>query len=159
MSLGEFEPALWLPSWHPAARRGTVTFDEVAQMTVVHGPRRADTGTYDAWSQVLRAADPGFAFTDPPLRHSLPMSLAFAAAASKPTAVLTSPYIALGGTVAAATGPRAADAHDMVEVTVEQHPLAATAGLVWNTDLPRRLQQMLFDTADGAGCAPLAHAS
>jgi DNA-binding transcriptional LysR family regulator len=29
MSLGEFEPGLWLPSWHPAARRGTITLDEV----------------------------------------------------------------------------------------------------------------------------------
>jgi DNA-binding transcriptional LysR family regulator len=159
MSLGEFEPGLWLPSWHPAARRGTVILDEVTRMTVVHGPRRADTGTYDAWSEVLRAADPGFAFTDPPLRHSLPMSLAFAAAASNPTAVLTCPYIAMGSTGAAAREPRSADAHDMVEVTVEGHPLAATAGLAWNTDLPRRLQQMLFDTADGASCVPLAHAS
>jgi len=87
------------------------------------------------------------------------MSLAFAAAASKLTAVLTSPYIALGGTGAAARGPRVADAHDMVEVTVERHPLAATAGLVWNTDLPRPLQQMLFDTADGPSCVPLARAS
>ena len=42
---------------------------------------------------------------------------------------------------------------------MEGHPLAATAGLVWNTDLPRRLQQMLFDTADGASSVPLAHAS
>jgi hypothetical protein len=36
-------------------------------------------------------------------------------------------------------------------VRVEQHRLAATAGLVWNGDLPRPLQQMLFDTADSAG--------
>jgi hypothetical protein len=40
-------------------------------MTVVHGPRRADAGTYDAWSAALRVADPGFAFADPPFRHSL----------------------------------------------------------------------------------------
>jgi hypothetical protein len=26
-------------------------------MTVVHGPRRADAGTYDAWSEALRSAD------------------------------------------------------------------------------------------------------
>ena len=159
MSLGEFEPGLWLPSWHPAARRGTVTLEEVTRMTVVHGPRRAGAGTYDAWSEVLRAADPGFAFADPPLRHSLPMSLAFAAAASRPTAVLTGPYLAMGSTGTAAGEPRMAGAYDMVEVTMAGHPLAATAGLVWNTDLPRRLQQMLFDTADGASCAPLAHAS
>ena len=42
---------------------------------------------------------------------------------------------------------------------MEQHPLAATAGLVWNTDMPRQLQQILFDAADGVKCAPLAHAS
>jgi hypothetical protein len=46
----------------------------------------------------------------------------------------------------------------MVEVTLERHPLVATAGLVWNTDLPRPLQQILFDTADGVGPAPLAQA-
>jgi len=46
----------------------------------------------------------------------------------------------------------------MAEVTLQRHPLAATAGLVWNTDLPRPLQQILFDTADGASCAPLAQA-
>jgi hypothetical protein len=28
-------------------------------------------------------------------------------------------------------------------------PLTATAALVWNGDLPRPLQQILFDTADG----------
>jgi DNA-binding transcriptional LysR family regulator len=159
MSLGEFEPGLWLPSWHPAARRGAVTLDEVTRMTVVHGPRRAHTGTYDAWSEVLRAADPGFAFTDPPLRYSLPMSLAFAATASDPTAVLTSAYIATAGTGTPAGEPRVADAYDMAEVTLERHPLVATAGLVWNTDLPRKLQQMLFDTADGVDRVPLAHAS
>jgi hypothetical protein len=47
----------------------------------------------------------------------------------------------------------------MAEVTLERHPLVATAGLVWNTDLPRPLQQILSRTADGAGCAPLAQAS
>jgi hypothetical protein len=92
------------PSWNPAARRGTVTLDELTRMTVVHGPRWADAGTYDAWPEALRAADPGFAFTDPPLRHSLPMSLAFAAAASRPTAVLTSPCIPVGSTATAGHG-------------------------------------------------------
>jgi hypothetical protein len=37
----------------------------------------------------------------------------------------------------------------MVPVGLDQSPLAATAGLVWNGDLPRPLQQVLFDTADG----------
>jgi DNA-binding transcriptional LysR family regulator len=159
MTLGEFEPALWIPSWHRAARRGTITLEEMTQMTVVHGPRRADTGTYDEWLGELRATDPGFTFTDPPFRHSLSMSVAFAASASRPTAVLTSPCLAIGGAAATATEPQMADTFDMVEVTLQQHPLTATAGLVWNTDLPRQLQQILFDTADRIGCAPLAQAS
>jgi hypothetical protein len=41
----------------------------------------------------------------------------------------------------------------MAQVCVAGHPLTATAALVWNGDLPRPLQQILFDTADGA--APL----
>jgi hypothetical protein len=36
----------------------------------------------------------------------------------------------------------------MVRVTLEHHPLAATAALVWSGDLPRTLQQILFDTAE-----------
>jgi DNA-binding transcriptional LysR family regulator len=158
MSLGEFEPGLWIPSRHPAAARGTITLDEVTRMTVVHGPRRADTGIYDAWSAVLRVADPGFAFTDPFL-HSLPMSVAFAATASRPTAVLTGPCLAVGSTGATTGKPQIADTYDMAEVTLQRHPLTATAGLVWNTDLPRRLQQILFDTADGVGCPSLAQVS
>jgi DNA-binding transcriptional LysR family regulator len=159
MRLGEFEPVLWIPSRHPAARRGTLTARELTRMTVLYGPRRADTGTYDHWLAVLRAADPGFAFTDPPFPHSLPMSVALAAAASRPTAVLTSPCTAMGSTKAAARELQLAGTYDMAEVTLQRHPLAATAGLVWNTDLPRPLQQILFDTADGASCPPLAHAS
>jgi DNA-binding transcriptional LysR family regulator len=158
MSLGEYEPGLWIPRWHPAARRGTIGLGEMARMTVVYGPRRAHTGTYDAWSRVLRAADPGCAFTDPPFHHSLPMSVAFAATAGRPTAVLTSPSMAIGGNGGTAGEPPAAEIYDMVEVTLEQHPLTATAGLVWNTDLPRRLQQILFDAADGVGRLPLVRA-
>jgi len=148
MGLGEFEPVLWIPCRHPAARRGTLTVEELTQMTVLHGPRRADAGTYDQWLAVLRAADPGFAFTDPPFRRSLPVSVAFAATASSPTAVLTSPCIATGSTRAAAREQQLADTYDMAGVTLQRHPLVATAGLVWNTDLPRPLQQILFDTAD-----------
>jgi hypothetical protein len=158
MRLGEFEPLLWIPSRHPAARRGTLTVEELTRMTVLYGPRRANAGTYDQWLSVLRAADGGFAFTDPPFRHSPPMSVAFASTASRPTAVLTSPCIAMNSTTAARE-QQLADTCDMAEVSLQRHPLVATAGLVWNTDLPRPLQQILFDTADGAGCAPLAQAS
>ena len=38
----------------------------------------------------------------------------------------------------------------MVRVSLQNHPLTATAALVWNGDLPRPLQQILFDTADGS---------
>lgn len=46
--------------------------------------------------------------------------------------------------------PRSAGASDMVRVSIAGHPLTATAALVWNGDLPRPLQQILFDSADGA---------
>ena len=45
----------------------------------------------------------------------------------------------------------------MARVSITGHPLTATAALVWNGDLPRPLQQILFDTADGL--TPLAPAS
>ncbi len=45
---------------------------------------------------------------------------------------------------------RPADTGDMVRVSIADHPLTATAALVWNGDLPRPLQQILFDTADSA---------
>src|SRR5216683_4907213 len=70
MSLGEFEPDVWIPSSHPAARRGVIGLDELASMDVIHGPRRASTATYDRWLTITRATDPRFEFTDPPLRHS-----------------------------------------------------------------------------------------
>ena len=37
----------------------------------------------------------------------------------------------------------------MVRVSIGNHPLTATASLVWSGDLPRPLQQILFETADG----------
>jgi len=36
----------------------------------------------------------------------------------------------------------------MVRARVRDCPLTATAGLVWDNDLPRQIQQVLFDTAD-----------
>ena len=36
----------------------------------------------------------------------------------------------------------------MVRVRFQHRPLTASAVLVWNGDLPRPLQQMLFETAD-----------
>jgi hypothetical protein len=148
MSLGEFEPDVWVPAAHPAARSGTISLGELARMDVVHGPRSLDPGVYDAWTRVLRTVDPRFAFASPPVRHSLPMALAFAATADRPTAVLTGPGVVAGGQPGLIRLPRAMVNHDMVLVGLEHHPLTATAAVVWNGDLPRPLQQALFDAAD-----------
>ena len=149
MSLGQFEPEAWIPRSHPAARRGVIGLDELAGMDVIHGPRRASTATYDRWLTILRATDPRFEFTDPPLRHSLPVALAFAATAGRPAAVLTGPAAIAGTPPGVIRLPRPAGAGDMVRVSIDGQPLTATAALVWNGDLPRPLQQILFDTADG----------
>ena len=148
MSLGDFEPDVWVPSRHPAARRGMIGLDELARMDVIHGPRRLEPGIYDAWTRVLRTANPRFEFADPPLRHSLPMALAFAATADRPTAVLTGPGVTAGSRPGLIRMPRAMVRQDMVLVGLEHHPLTATAAVVWNGDLPRPLQQILFDAAD-----------
>ena len=164
MSLGDFEPDVWIPAAHPAARRGSISLQEMAGLDVIHGPRRAEAGTYEAWTRVLRAVDPRFEFTDPPFRHSLPMVLAFAAAGDRPAAVLTGPAVIAGTRPGVIRLPRPA-VHDMTRVSIDHHPLTATASLVWNADLPRPLQQVLFETADGltspapARCAGLTPVS
>ena len=145
MSLGEFEPDVWIPVRHPAGRRGTISLGELAAMDVIHGPRQAEPGTYDAWASMLRTADPRFAFTDPPFRHSLPTVLAFAVTSDRPTAVLTGPVAVTGA--GRDRSLRVLGAHDMVRVSIKDQPLTAAAALVWNTDLPRPLQQILVDTA------------
>jgi hypothetical protein len=82
MALADFEPEVWVPA--SAADRDVIELDELADMDVIHGPRRTSPGTYDAWQAALRTRRPRFTFTDPPFRHSLPMTLAFAAAAPAP---------------------------------------------------------------------------
>ncbi len=77
------------------------------------------------------------------------MDLAFAAAADRPTSVLTGPSVITGTRPGTIRLPRPMVTHDMVRVELEGHPLTATAALVWNGDLPRPLQQILFDAADG----------
>jgi len=154
MSLGEFEPDVWIPSSHPAARRGVIGLDELAGLEVIHGPRRASPATYDRWLEVLRAVNPRFEFTDPPFRHSLPMVLAFAATASRPAAVLTGPAVIAGPPPGVVRLPHPAGTGDMTRVGIAGHPLTATAALVWNGDLPRPLQQILFDSADGVTPPP-----
>jgi hypothetical protein len=54
MSLGEFEPEVWIPGTHPAARRGIISLGELAGLDVIHGPRRLSTVTHDAWLAILR---------------------------------------------------------------------------------------------------------
>jgi DNA-binding transcriptional LysR family regulator len=149
MSLENFEPDVWVPSRHPAARRGTISLGELARMDVIHGPRRLEPGIYDAWTRALRTVNPRFEFTDPPLRHSLPMALTFAATADRPTAVLTGPAVLTGSQPGLIRLPRPMVTRDMVLVGLDHHPLTATAAVVWSGDLPRPLQQILFDAADG----------
>jgi DNA-binding transcriptional LysR family regulator len=148
MTVGEFEPEVWVPSTHTAARRGTISLEELAGLQVIHGPRRAQPGTYDAWVTAMQAVDPRFEFTDPPFRHSLAMTLALAAAGNRPAAVLTGPAIAAGSQAWPILRSRLADTYGMVRISLQHHPLTASAALVWSGDLPRPLQQMVFDTAD-----------
>jgi DNA-binding transcriptional LysR family regulator len=148
MSIGEFEPDVWIPARHPAAGRGTISLAELAGLDVIHGPRAAEMATYDVWGSALRAARPGFGFTDPPFRHSLAMALALAGAARRPTAVLTGPSTIAGAMPGLIRLPRQAITRAMVEVELAHHPLTATAAVVWSCDLPRPLQQIVFDTAE-----------
>ena len=154
MNLGEFEPDAWIPAPHPAAACGVIGLDELADMDVIYGPRRVCAATYDAWLAVIRAEDARFEFTDPPFRNSLPITLAFAATGSRLTAVLTGPRQRIGAEPGLAPLHRVAGTCDMARIRVAQHRLAATAGLVWSGDLPRRLQQVLFNTADGIDFDP-----
>lgn len=151
MTLGEFEPEVWLPASAAAGRRHGIGLDELADMDVVHGPRAASPATYDAWLAALRVIRPRFEFADPPSRHSLPVALAFAATADRPTAVLTNPVRASRDAVTAdeVTGNAfwLADTFGMVRVRLDQRPLTATAAVIWNSDLPRHVQQVLFDAA------------
>jgi DNA-binding transcriptional LysR family regulator len=145
MSLGEFEPDVWLP---PGAAGRVIGLGELAGLDVVHGPRRLSPVTYDAWLAVLREVNPRFEFTDPPFRRLLPITLAFAASTSRPTAVLTGPHHRLRDWPGPVEPDPAADPAGLVRARIDGSPLTATAALVWSGDLPRLLQQVLFDTAD-----------
>jgi DNA-binding transcriptional LysR family regulator len=149
MTLGEFEPEVWIPARARAGKWGVIGLAELAGMDVVHGPRRSSPVTYDAWREILRSVRPNFEFTDPPLRDSLALALAIAATAGRPTAVLTGPLHPVGEP-AGETRPRAADTGEMVRVRLDRGLLTATAAVAWSGDLPRHLQQVLFDTADTA---------
>ena len=62
--------------------------------------------------------------------------------------VLTGPAVIAGSRPGLIRMPRAMVSQDMVLVGLDHHPLTATAAMVWNGDLPRPLQQVLFDAAD-----------
>jgi DNA-binding transcriptional LysR family regulator len=147
MVLGEFEPEAWIPARAGTGKPGAIELAELAGMDVIHGPRRRSPVTYDAWLEVFRSVRPGFEFTDPPPGHAL--ALAFAATARRPTAVLTGPLYPVGEPAAPAR-ERAAGTGDLARVRLGSGPLRATAALAWSGDLPRHLQQVLFDTADTA---------
>jgi len=148
MTLADFEPEVWIPATAGTGGRQQISIAELAGMDVIHGPRRSSPATYDAWLAVLRESRPRFEFTDPQFRRSLPMTLSFAATATRPTAVLTDPLHLLGGSAWNGTRRHEADTYNMVRVSLERHPLTATAVVAWSGDLPRDLQQVLFDTAD-----------
>ncbi|MEU1034083.1 LysR family transcriptional regulator [Streptomyces mirabilis] len=145
MDIGSFEPDVWIPARHQGAANGAIGLDELARMHIIHGPRHADPGTYDAWRSVLQVRNASFDFIDPPFWQSLPMTLAFAATGRRPSAVLTGPCRLVG---IAPQSTADAGRHEMVPVRVDGSPLTATAGLVWSTDLPRELQQVLFEIAE-----------
>jgi DNA-binding transcriptional LysR family regulator len=148
MTLADFEPEIWVPAAAGTGDRRLIGIAELAEMDVIHGPRRSSSGTYDAWLAALRDVRPRFEFTDPPFRHSLPMTLSFAATASRPTAVLTNPLHLVGRPARNGPTQHEADSYDMIRVGLEGRPLTATAVVAWSGDLPRHLQQVLFDTAD-----------
>jgi DNA-binding transcriptional LysR family regulator len=98
------------------AGRELIDLDDLADMAVIGGPRRVSPATYDAWRATLRARRPRFEFTDPPFRHSLPMTLAFAAAAGRPTAVVTGPLQPASDQAAYGVRQPVADSYGMVRV-------------------------------------------
>lgn len=67
----------------------------------------------------------------------------------RPTAALTGPTVIAGKPPTVTRLPEPTLDFDMVRVGVQHQSLTATAALVWSGDLPRPLQQILFDTADG----------
>jgi DNA-binding transcriptional LysR family regulator len=147
MSLGDFEPDAWIPSSHPAARWEVITLAELTHLDIMHGPCQESTGIYDAWLAVLRSVDPQFEFADQPFPPSLPLTIHFAATASRPTAVLTGPRHPAGQH--ADWPEHAPEGCGMTRVRIAQAPLTASAGLVWNGDLPRQFQEILFDAVGG----------
>src|SRR3984885_4217101 len=72
MTLGEFEPDVWLPA---GIASRVIGLGELAGLDVLHGPRRLSPAAYDAWLAVLRDVAPRFDFPAPPFRRLLPVAL------------------------------------------------------------------------------------
>jgi hypothetical protein len=155
IELGKVEPELRIPAALSAGDRRVIDLDELVGKDVVHSPRRASPAAYDAWLAVLRAGRPCFEFIGPPSRLSLAVALAFAATASRPTAVLSSPLWAAGDGAMGDVPQQVGEAYDMARVRLGGYPLTATAAVAWSGDLPRHRQQVLFGIAD-AGVGPLS---
>jgi len=64
------------------------------------------------------------------------------------TYTLTGPAAVTGSWAWPIRQSRPAGTCGMVRVSLQNHPLTASAALVWSADLPRPLQQLLFETAD-----------
>jgi hypothetical protein len=62
--------------------------------------------------------------------------------------VLTGPHHRLGDWPGPAEPDPAAGPAGLVRARIGGSPLTATAALAWSADLPRPLQQVLFDTAE-----------
>src|SRR6266487_1135088 len=71
MTLGQFEPDVWIPSDHPADRRGVIGLHELASMDVIHWLRCSSTEAHDRWLDALRGFDQRFEYTDRLVRHSV----------------------------------------------------------------------------------------
>jgi len=129
MVLEEFEPQVWIPATHAAAHHGTISLDELAGLEVIHGPRRAQAGT-------LRRVDQGAADSRPALRIHRPAFPALAAhdaglcrdrrpARSGPDR----PQHRRGQPGPAHPAISPADTCGMIRVSLQHHPLTASAAL------------------------------
>ena len=79
--------------------------------------------------------------------------IVLSAARDRPPAVLTGPSTVISGP-ARLVRSRLADSCGIAQVDLQHHPLTASAALVRSGDLPRPLQQMLFDAAERLSTAP-----
>src|SRR5262249_24055180 len=123
MSLGRFEPDVWIPSAHPAAPRGVVTPAEPAGLDVSHRPRRPTLPTPDTSGPRRRGGaprpPPPAPPPSPPPRRGGPPS---PPPAARPAAVLPGPAVIAGPPPGVIRLPRPAGTGDMTRVGIVGHP-------------------------------------